>query len=60
MTQDMKHNDMKRNNEMRDTVFMTRRHYGSCGRLLRMLLLLMVMMAGFTEADKPLRAGLRR
>ena len=46
MTQDMKHNDMKRNNEMRDTVFTTRRHHGYCGRLLRMLLILMVMMAG--------------
>ena len=44
MTQDMKHNDMKRNNEMRATVFTTRRHHGSCGQLLRMLLLLMVMM----------------
>ena len=44
MTQDMKHNDMKRNNEMRGTVFTTRRHYGYCGRLLRKLLLLMVMM----------------
>ena len=30
MTQDMKHNDMKRNNEMRDTVFTTRRHHGYC------------------------------
>ena len=46
MTQDMKHNDIKRNNEMRDTVFTTRRHYGSCGHLLRKLLILMVMMAG--------------
>ena len=35
---------MKRNNEMRDTMFMTRRHHGSCGRLLRMLLLLVVTM----------------
>ena len=40
----MKHNDMKRNNEMRDTMFTTRRHHGFCGQLLRMLLLLMVMM----------------
>ena len=44
MTQDMKHNDMKRNNEMRDTVYITRRHHGYCGQLLRMFLLLMVMM----------------
>ena len=29
---------------MRDTVYITRRHHGSCGRLLRMLLLLMVVM----------------
>ena len=44
MTQDMKHNDMKRNNEMRDTVFTTHKHHGYCGRLLRILLLLMVMI----------------
>ena len=51
MKQDMKHNDMKRNNEMRDTVFMTRRHHGYCGQLLRSLLILMVMMTvGATEA----------
>ena len=51
MTQDMKHNDIKRNNEMRDTVFTTRRHHGFCGQLLRMLLILMVMMTvGATEA----------
>ena len=43
MTQDMKHNDMKRNNEMRGTAFTTRRHHGYCGQLLRTLLLLMVM-----------------
>ena len=49
MTQDMKH-DMKRNNEMRDTVFTTRRHHGSCGRLLRKLLVLMMIMTiGATE-----------
>ena len=40
----MKHNDMKRNNEMRATMFTTCRHHGFCGQLLRMILLLMVMM----------------
>jgi hypothetical protein len=46
MTQDMKHNDMKRNNEMRNALFTTHKHHSYCGRLLRMLLILMVMMAG--------------
>ena len=30
MTQDMKHNDMKRNNEMRDTMSATRKRHGIC------------------------------
>ena len=46
MTHDMKHNDMKRNNERRDNMFTTRRLYGSCGRMLRMLLLLMIVFGG--------------
>ncbi len=46
MTHDMKHNDMKRNNDMRDTMSATRKHHGSCGRVLRTLLLLVVIMTG--------------
>ncbi len=46
MTHDMKHNDMKRNNGRRDTMFTTRGHHAGCGHLLRMLLLLMVMVTG--------------
>ena len=44
----MKHNDMKRNNEMRDTVFTTHKRHSYCGRLLRMLLLLVMMVMGST------------
>ena len=42
----MKHNDMTRNKEMRGTMSATRKRHGFCGQLLRMLLILMVMMAG--------------
>ena len=48
MTHDMKHDDMKRNNEMRDTMSATRRYHGSCGRVLRTLLLLVMMTGGAT------------
>ena len=50
MTHDMKHNDMKRNNERRDTMFTTRKCYGSYGRLLRTLLLPVMMTVGATGA----------
>jgi len=38
MTHDMKHNDMKQNNEKRDTMFTTRGHHAGYGQLLRTLL----------------------
>ncbi len=41
---------MKRNNEMRDTLFTTRRHYAGCGQMLRTLLLLVMMNVGVTGA----------
>ena len=50
MTHDMKHNDMKRNNERRDTMFTTRMHHAVYGHLLRTLLLLVMMTAGATGA----------
>ena len=50
MTHDMKHNDMKRNNEMRDTLVTTRGHHAGYGQLLRTLLLLVMMAAGNTGA----------
>ena len=50
MTYDMKHNDRKRDNGRRDNVSTARRRHTTCGRLLRMLLLLMVMMVmGFGD-----------
>jgi len=50
MTHDMKHNDMKRNNGRRDTMFTTRRHHAGCGHLLRTLLLLVMTIVGSTGA----------
>ena len=50
MTHDMKHNDMKQNNEMRDTLVTTRGHHAGYGQLLRTLLLLVMMAAGNTGA----------
>ena len=50
MTHDMKHNDMKRNNERRDTMFTTCRHHAGYGHLLRTLLLLVMMTVGATGA----------
>ena len=46
MTHDMKHNDMKRNNERRDNMVTTRRHHAGYGYLLRTLLLLVMMTGG--------------
>jgi len=50
MTHDMTHNDMKRNNERRDTMFTTRRHHAVYGHLLRTLLLPVMMTVGATGA----------
>ena len=50
MAYDMKHNDMKRNNERRDTMFTTRRHHAGYGHLLRTLLLPVMMTVGATGA----------
>ena len=50
MTHDMKRNDMKRNNERRDTMFTTRRHHAGYGYLLRTLLLLVMITGGTTGA----------
>ena len=51
MTYDMNHNDRKRDNGRRDNESSTRRRHTTCGRLLRMLLLLVTMtVEGATEA----------
>lgn len=50
MTYDMKHNDRKRDNGRRDNVSTARRRHTSCGRLLRMLLLSVTIIAGATGA----------
>ena len=46
MTHDMKHNDMKRNNERRDTMSTTCGHHAGYGHLLRTLLLLVMITVG--------------
>ena len=50
MTHDMTHNDMKRNNERRNTMFTTRGHHAVYGHLLRTLLLPVMMTVGATGA----------